>query len=154
MTSLPTNIDAVYTERSASAQTHQQHHDEIHGRLNGPLVPVPFSKTGTLITGVGTIRWYNRWGRSLELASVDASVGTAPTGSAIIVDVNKNASTIWSTQANRVQIAISANVGTQSTFNTTTLANGEYLTVDIDQIGSTTAGADLLVTVWLRLVNA
>ena len=79
------------------------------------------------------------------ISEAQASVKTAPTGADIVVDLNLNGSTIWSTQANRVTIATSANTGTQTTFNTTSFASGDYFTIDLDQVGSTIAGAKLVV---------
>lgn len=73
-----------------------------------------------------------------------ARVKTTPTGAALILDINKNGTSIWNTnQGNRLQIAAAATSGSQTTFDTSTLAEGDYLTLDIDQIGSTVAGADL-----------
>lgn len=73
------------------------------------------------------------------------SVKTAPTGASIIVDLNKNGTTIWSTQANRVTIAASAYTGEQTTFDVTAVEVGDYLTIDLDQVGSTVPGAKLVV---------
>jgi hypothetical protein len=81
------------------------------------------------------------------IKEVHASVKTAPTGASIIVDINKNGSTIWATQSNRVTIAATEYVATQSTFDTTALVNGDYLTIDLDQVGSTIAGAKIAVRV-------
>jgi hypothetical protein len=61
--------------------------------------------------------------------------------------VNKNGSTIWATQANRVQIAAGANTGYQTTFDTTVLAENDRLDVDLDQVGSGTAGADVTLEI-------
>lgn len=84
--------------------------------------------------------------RDMTITKAYANVKTAPTGQAIVIDINKNGTTIWSTQANRVQIAAAASSGTQTSFNTTSLAEGDVLTMDIDQVGSGTAGADLTVS--------
>jgi len=75
---------------------------------------------------------------------------TGPTGSGIIVDINKNGTTIWSTQGNRVTIADAANSGTQTSFDVTTFADGDYFTFDIDQIGSSIAGADVSVHLYIQ----
>jgi hypothetical protein len=72
-------------------------------------------------------------------------VRTAPTGAAIIVDIHLNGTTIWATQANRVQIAATANTGTQTSFDTTALVENDRLDVDIDQVGSSVAGSDLTI---------
>jgi hypothetical protein len=111
---------------------------------------ITFAQEGNLATGSGTFRWYNDTGRTLTFLSARGSVGTAPTTQAVIVDLNVNGTTVWSTQANRVQIAAGTNTDESTTFNTTTITDGQYLTVDIDQIGSGTVGADLTLTVWMQ----
>jgi hypothetical protein len=115
---------------------------------SAPLIPLVYSISGalTVAAGVHKIPWY---GGSKTIQRVALTVGTAPTGAAILVDINKNGSTIWSTQANRATVATSATTGTTTTFNTTALADGDYLTIDVDQIGSTVAGSDLVVTIWV-----
>jgi hypothetical protein len=87
------------------------------------------------------------------ILSCRASVGTPPTGTSLIVDVNKNGTTIFTTQANRPTIAVSGSTsGAVTNMNIATLSAGDYLTVDVDQIGSTVPGADLTVTVTLETV--
>jgi hypothetical protein len=109
---------------------------------------VTFSKEGNLSTGTGTIRWYNDTGRSITLQSARGSVGTAPTTQSILIDINNNGTTVWSTQANRITIAAGTNTDEGGAFDDSTIADGEYITVDIDQVGSGTVGADLSVTIW------
>jgi hypothetical protein len=109
-----------------------------------------FSKAGVLATGVGTHRWYNDSGRTLTIKKIRASAGAAPSGASILVDVNINAGTIFSTQTNRLTIASGGATATQTVFNTTTITDGSYFTIDIDQVGSTTPGSDLVVTIWLE----
>jgi hypothetical protein len=53
-------------------------------------------------------RVYNDTGEDLTVTGVRASVGTAPTGATLIVDVNLAGTTIFTTQASRPAIAISA----------------------------------------------
>jgi hypothetical protein len=114
------------------------------------FIPVEFSKAGTLTTGTGAHRWYNDTGRTLTFHSTRASVGTQPTGSSILIDVNKDGTTIFTTQASRPTIAVSTNTDQGAAPDVTTIADGSYLTVDIDQIGSTIAGADLVVQIFLK----
>lgn len=83
----------------------------------------------------------------LIIKEVRIAVKTAPTGAAIIVDVNKNATTIFTTQGNRPQIAAAATEGTTTTIEVSALVKGDNLTFDIDQVGSGTAGAYLAVEV-------
>lgn len=103
---------------------------------------------GALVTSVGTARYYNDTGAPLVIKGVRASAGTAPTGASIIVDVNLNGTTIFTTQGNRPTIAASGvTSGLVTNMNVTAWPSGNYLTVDVDQIGSTVAGADLTVQV-------
>ncbi len=81
------------------------------------------------------------------IQKVFVSANTAPTGAAIIVDVNLNGTTIFTTQGNRPQIADGANTGESSSIDVTSFADGDYLQADIDQIGSVISGADLTVHV-------
>lgn len=104
-----------------------------------------FGVSGTLVVGVGTVRFY--FNRAVTVTNVRVSVGTQPTGASVIVDVNKNGTTIFTTQGNRPTIAVSTNLDATSTPDVTAFAAGDYLTVDIDQVGSTIAGADLSVQV-------
>jgi hypothetical protein len=109
-----------------------------------PLIAFNLSYTGTLVTTVGAHRLYNDTGGTLTIQGVRISVGTAPTGAAILCDFNIDGTTIFSTQANRPTVAISGNTsGKVTNFNTTTIANGSYFTVDIDQVGSTIPGSNL-----------
>jgi hypothetical protein len=59
-----------------------------------------------------------------------------------------NGTTIFSTQANRPTIAASAFVDASAIPNTLVIPAGNYLTVDIDQVGSTVIGSDLTVQVF------
>jgi hypothetical protein len=80
--------------------------------------------------------------------SVRASVNTAPTGASLIVDVNKNGTTIYTTQANRPTAAIASTTLTPAGApDVTTFVDGDVLSIDVDQIGSGTAGADLDLTI-------
>jgi hypothetical protein len=103
--------------------------------------------SGTAVVTTGKARWYNRTGRTLTVVGCWAAANTAPTGAALVCDVNKNGTTIFTTQGNRPSVAISGNGGTMATPDVTSVADGDYLTVDVDVIGSTIAGADITVGV-------
>lgn len=121
--------------------------NEIKNRVAD--VHATFSSTGALSVKVGTGR-FPISGGTYTIAGVVATVGTAPTGSAIIVDVDKNGTTIYGTQANRPTIAAGSNSASGGNPSVTTVTTGDYLTVDIDQIGSTVSGSDLVVVIRLR----
>jgi len=84
---------------------------------------------------------------ALAIVKVKVVVKTAPTGAALIVDVNKNGTTIFTTQGGRPSIAAGDTQDDSDTPDVTALAEGDKLTIDVDQIGSTIAGADLTVEV-------
>ena len=105
-----------------------------------------FTKNGVLFTTTGSLRL--PIDGTYTIVGTRLMAGTAPSGASIIVDVNKNGTTIYSTQANRPTIADGANAGGPgATPDITSLAAGDYLTIDVDQVGSTTAGSDLTVSV-------
>lgn len=117
-------------------------------RLLEPGILFPFSRASTLTVGPGTFPIFNDTGATLTIKAVRASVGTAPTGASIIVDVNVNGTTIFSTQGNRPTIAAAATTsGKVTNMNTTSISDGSYFTVDIDAVGSGTPGADLVVQI-------
>jgi len=104
-----------------------------------------FTGGGELEVGSGYFRIYAPVAMTID--KVFAAVTTAPTGDAIIVDVNKNGTTIFTTQGSRPSIAATEYTDESDTPDVTTLAAGDYLTFDIDQIGSTVAGSNITVHV-------
>jgi hypothetical protein len=66
-----------------------------------------------------------------------AGDGTQAAGD-MTFDINKNGSTIWSTQANRVKLVASQPRGTQTTFDTVSVAKYDNFSLDVD-ITDTTA---------------
>lgn len=71
----------------------------------------------------------------------------APTGASLIVDVNKNGVTIFTTQANRPQIPIDGHSDDSGSPDVITLAAGDRVSIDVDQVGSVISGGDDLVVV-------
>ena len=104
-----------------------------------------YTVPGTLTAAGGAVRI--PFARAATITNVAVSVNTAPTGASILVDVNKNGTTIFTTQGNRPTIAVSTNADNTSTPDVTAIAANDYLTVDVDQVGSTVAGADLTVRI-------
>ncbi len=103
-----------------------------------------YTVNGTLSVGSGAQRFYMP--SSATVTRVRASASQAPVGASIIVDVNLNGTTIFTTQANRPTIAAGDNTDT-SIPDVTSVVAGDYLTIDIDQVGSTTPGSNLTVQV-------
>ena len=84
---------------------------------------------------------------AMTLTGISASVQTAPVGATIIADVNEAGTTIMS--SNKVVIddgeTSTATAATAPTLSDTALASGAIITVDIDQVGSGTAGKGLKI---------
>lgn len=111
--------------------------------INGGLGLLTWNVAGTLTTQTGVAQIPIP--ASATIGDVTIRAATAPTGASIKVDVNKNGTTVFTTQANRPTIAVSTNASSAAVPDVAALAAGDYLTVDIDQVGSTIAGADLVV---------
>jgi len=104
-----------------------------------------FTIPGTLTTGSKAVRYYFESARTV--ANVVASVSVAPTGANVIFDVNKNGTTIFTTQGNRPTITTSTFTDLSSVPDTTSFTSGDYITVDVDQIGSTIPGSDAVIKI-------
>jgi hypothetical protein len=104
-----------------------------------------FSIQGTLQVASGVSRLY--LARNATFSACYISANTAPTGAAIIADVKLGGTSIFTgVTANRPTIAASSFAGTAGAPATTSFTSGNYLTVDILQVGSTVAGADFTMT--------
>lgn len=109
---------------------------------------VPVYKTGALSVAAGVARVPIPF--AARLIGVAAAVNTAPVGSAITLDVNVNGTTVFTNQAQRPGIAAGVNSAVVSLSQPATLAVGDMVSVDVDAIGSGTAGSDLGVSLWLE----
>lgn len=107
-----------------------------------------FDPTDPIATGTDDIATVVYRGPTLALVRWDMRVKTAPTGAAMIFDVNVAGTSIWNTtQANRPTIADAGSAGTGTSFDTTTLSDGDVLTLDYDQVGSGVAGGQVTLTI-------
>lgn len=111
-----------------------------------------------LIAETGLNRWYPPYGSTIEVIGAVASVATAPTGGPIETDINRNGTTIFTTQTLRAIIATTENVGESGTPDGTVLlthdaTTKDYLTADVDLVGTTVAGARLTITVYYRYIS-
>jgi len=93
--------------------------------------------------------------RAGTISKCTCIVGTAPTGASILVDINKNGNTGLSIFSGATQLTIAAAsfADNKTTFHATNriLAADDYLTIDIDQVGSTVPGADFSLTIEYRM---
>ena len=126
---------------------------------NKKIKPDNIHKAGTIALGIacsdettdlttGTAKATFRMPFAFTLDAVRASVTTAPTGAALQVDINEGGASVLSTE-----ITIddgektSTTAATPAVISDSDLADDAEITIDIDQIGSGTAGAGLKV--WL-----
>lgn len=135
--------------------------DLVDGKVPASQLPDQQSGTGvqvwewfvdTASQGAGVDYRYNDSGQTLTIVAVRVRATIAgPTGQPLIVDINKNGASVFASQAAQPRIADGAvDSGKVVSMTTTTVADGDYLVPDIDQIGSTVPGSGILVTVTLR----
>lgn len=93
-----------------------------------------------------------RWPIPVTLIGISLKSKVAPTGAAIIVDANKNGTTIFPAQAGRPTIPATFTNSAEVTPQVPSFAAGDVLRFDIDQVGSTIPGGHL--TVMLRFIWA
>lgn len=119
-------------------------HDAIAVQPEVIMVAVSDESTD-LATGTAQLTFRMPFG--MTLTGVRASVATAPTGATITVDVNESGTSVLSTK-----VTIDAGEKTSTTAATppvisdSALADDAEITIDIDQVGSTVAGAGLKVS--------
>lgn len=106
---------------------------------------------GTLSITTGNRRWPNLTGKTLTITAMSLQLtGAGPVGADFIVDVNKNGTTIYSTQANRPKVTDGTSAPayvTPTLPNDLDIAAGDYLTVDIDSVGTTTPAASFILII-------
>lgn len=144
--------DRYYTETqlqtSGSAQVNWGNLTNVPALAGGSTTSQAlFTAEGVLVVNSGALRIYNHMGVTKTIIGVYLSVSTPPIDASILVDIHKNGTTIFTTQSNRPAITSGNDTGNSTTIQVPSWANGEYLTMDIDQIGSGTAGSNLTVHV-------
>lgn len=105
---------------------------------------VVFCLTGVLTTGVNKIGWLSDGTYTITKIKIYSSI--MPTGADIIVDIHKNGVSLFTTQVNRPTVIVGTNLGTDRTnMDITTVVENDYVSLDIDQVGSTIAGGNNLI---------
>ena len=103
------------------------------------------NETTALTTGTAKVTF--RMPYAMTLTAVRASVTTAPTGSLLQVDINEGGTSILSTKLTiDATEKTSTTAATPAVISDSALADDAEITIDIDAIGSTVAGAGLKVT--------
>lgn len=100
---------------------------------------------GVVVAGVSKVTFDNFTGRTWTIIKAWVRASVAPTGAAIIADINLNGTTVFTNQAHRPQCAATVNVGTVTVFDVATVPDGGSLTCGLDQVGSSVAGDTVTV---------
>lgn len=104
--------------------------------------------TGAASTGTNKASWYPQHNFLITRVSVYST--DAPTGASLILDCNRNGTTIFTDQAKRPEVAAGENSDDSDTPDVNAISIGDRVTFDIDQVGSTTAGGNpLMITLVL-----
>ena len=137
-------IDAGTVSASNTRVLNMPDRDVAANSFNEVILLACSDETTDLTTGVGKVTF--RCPFAFTITGVSASVTTAPVGSTIICDINEAGTTILST---KLSIDASEKTSTSAAsavvVSDTTIAADAEITVDIDQIGSSTAGKGLKV---------
>lgn len=107
-----------------------------------------FSREGTLLVTRGTGRFI--FPSTATISGVVAAVNEPPVGSAIICDVHKNGTTIFTGGGNPTIADGQYQTSSEAVPAVTLVSAGDYLSVDIAQVGSSSPGSDLVVNVVYR----
>jgi hypothetical protein len=119
--------------------------------LGDVIVLACSNETSDLVAGTGKATFRMPW--AATLTDVRLSVNTAPTGSALIVDVNEGGASVFGTLP-QIDDGDTTSVGSvvAPVISDSALAADAEITVDIDQVGSTT-GKGLKVALYVTRVQ-
>lgn len=120
--------------------------DYIIDKIN-ELINIVFPAWDSYLTGVastGTKKDGFVAPCDLTLAFVSLYSDTAPVGADLIIDINKNGVTMFTTQANRPKVLDGENAGADAIPDIISITKGDRIDIDIDQVGSTTPGGNPL----------
>lgn len=137
-----TNFDTVVatTVQNSEGALHPSHYELLTFFIAGNQ-SASVKKAGAIVPFAASI------------VDVRAYVDTAPATTSLIIDVNKNGTTVFTTQGNRPTIAAAGNASTTTLPDVTAVAAGDRITFDIDAVGTGTVGADLYLTIALKRAN-
>lgn len=137
---LATGLDA-----SSGGAVKNYAHGDIADLAVIPIIIACSDETTALTTGTAKVTF--RLPYAFTLTDVRASVNTAPTGALLQVDINEGGVSILSTKLTiDATEKTSATAAAPAVISDPFLATDAEITIDIDQVGSTVAGAGLKVT--------
>ena len=103
---------------------------------------------GAASVGTDKAAWYAQHNFIIERISLYSK--DAPTVSGLIVDCNKNGTTIFTEQENRPHISAGEHSGDSETPDVASISKGDRISFDEDQVGSGTPGGNpLMITLVL-----
>jgi hypothetical protein len=124
--------------------------DDANWAYPQDVIVIPVGDETTALT-TGTYRISFRMPFAATLLAVRASVNTAPTGSTLIVDINEAGTSVLGTKLSiDAGEFTSTTAASAATITDSSLADDAEISIDIDQIGSTVAGAGLKVSLFVR----
>jgi len=149
-TSAPTNTNVIWRDTSTTPNTTKIYNtvasswQEVGSTATQSLVVAVSDETTALTTGLAKLTF--RMPYAFTLSEVRASVTTAPTGAPITVDINDSGVTVLSTKLTiDATEKTSTTAAVPSVISDADLADDAEVTIDIDVVGSTIAGAGLKV---------
>lgn len=122
----------------------------VNASVSGSIVPVTLTvaisdEATALTTGAAKLTF--RMPHAMTLTAVRLSLNTAATGSTFIVNIKESGSTILSTKLScDAGEKTSVTAATPPVISDSSLADDAEMTIDIDQVGATIAGAGAKVT--------
>jgi hypothetical protein len=145
-TSAPQPLGATASVGSTGQAADAGH---VHQR-DADVIVIPVGDESTaLTTGANKVRF--RMPFAATLLAIRGGVNTAPTGSTLIVDVNEAGTSVLSTKLSiDASETSSTTAASAATITDSSLADDAEISIDIDQIGSTVAGAGLKVSLFVR----
>ena len=131
----------------------EQHGDEHAGGGNDVLFverQATWVQSGDveLVMAVENIRLIASTSGTIK--DVTCTVDTTPTTTAVVVDLNKNDASIFTTQANRPTIPSGSNTGVSPTPDVTSYIAGDFFNIEIDQEDSGDTAADITCQMRVR----
>jgi hypothetical protein len=153
--SIPAPADAAPQPLAATAaigtSTDYAREDHAHQRDSDVIVIPVGDETTPLTTGTSKVRFRMPFAATLLAVRADVNTDTPPTGSALIVDVNEAGTSVLGTKLSiDASETTSTTAASAATITDSSLADVAEISIDIDQIGSTVAGAGLKVSLFVR----
>lgn len=111
------------------------------------ILAIMYTIPGELVVQIGTVRLPIT--HNGTLLNVAIALGAAPNTDDVVMDLNKNGTTMFA--SGKPTITSGSTESLTNLPTTTAIAAGDFLTVDLDEVGTAYPGADLVVVISYRL---